>query len=750
MKKRFFVVFALCALTCLSWGQSTIKERLEAKYGWAVEQTTDGKKWYSVIKDGKEGACDANGKELIPPEYDDVSVDYEDNYIKTIKDKKTSIYDLNGKLILATPYEDVRWYQMKKDPYCEVKLDGKWGLMDKKGELIVPCEYEGFSTYEVEKTGYCEVKQNKKCGVYDIKNKRLMIPCLYDDVSHYQFGEDDYAGVKLNGKNGCINRQGDLVVPCMYDDVSTYQIAEKGICDVTLGRGVNKRIGIYDVKNGRELVPCKYENIKGRNRYKYGDYYIVVRDGQYGIVDKSGSEVVPCIYSYIADTYGDGKYFCATKGGELPADAAPARMTPPIAPINALWGVIDIHGKELVPFNKELIRIYGNIALIGKGVDRKYKVERTVFDRYDNNKRCIYYTIESNEEKTLYGFYNLKSGKSTECLYKKYNVRDDYIPCMNKSGKWGYLEAETMTEAIPFEYEEASAFKDGVAQVKKDGKATFLTDPKNGTSLILANGGNSIKVDGNIPVTKEKQEESFAFIIANENYTHLKGADYAINDGKVFKEYCLKTFGMPESNVRYFEDATYGNIVNAVKKIKDIADVYEGDAKIIVYFSGLGTTEATSKERYILPTDASLEALNMTGYSVQTLMDELNSLNTKQMIVILDAPFSGLDKEGKMLGENRGVAIVPKPTAPKGNTVIITACSGNESAYSLKDYGHSLFTYGLLEKIQDSKGQSSLKEAVDYATTWVKKESLKRLNKTQTPQLQAEDAIKNNLNNIKF
>lgn len=670
MKNRFFVLTVLCALTCLSWGQKTMEEKLEEKYGYALELGGGGKKWYLVgdRHNGQAGACDNKGNLILPLAFNDVSVEYVDKYIKAVKDKQTSIYDLQGKLILATPYEDVRWYQMKDYNYCEVKQGGLWGAINRKGDLVVPCEF--------------------------------------NDISVYMINDRDYCHVKKGGK-----------------------------------------VGMFSVTENRELVPCQYDAIC-TNYFPKGNGYVVINDNKYGFVNLQGKETVPCIYSYLTTQYTKAPYLTAVKGGTRPVDAFEPSINPQHKVMNGQWGVLDLNGNEVLPFVYDYImKVQDDIAVVCKGGRIGFKERES---RIIDGTKKIHYSCTYEHNGCDCGFYNLKTGKSTSCQYKDALIGEGYIACCNTSEKWGYLDAATMQVVIPFEYESAQAFKNGVAQVKKAGKSTFLTDPKKGTSLTLANGGSSIKVDGNIPVIKEKQEESFAFIIANENYVHLKGADYAINDGKVFKEYCLKTFGMPESNVRYYEDATYGNIVNAVKKIKDIADVYEGDAKIFVYFSGLGTTDAASKERYILPTDASLDALNVTGYSVQKLMDELNALNTKQTVVILDAPFSGLNKEGKMLGENRGVAIAPKPAVTKGNTVLITACSGSESAYSMKDYGHSLFTYGLLEKIQDSKGQSSLKEAVDYATTWVKKESLKRLNKTQTPQLQAEDAIKNNLNNIKF
>ena len=95
MRKLYIILSLLVALNSTNVQAQSMEEKLEAKYGWACEHTDNGQKWYSVQKDGKEGACDKNGKELIPPEYDDVRVDYDDKYIKA---KKNNFFPKNEKI----------------------------------------------------------------------------------------------------------------------------------------------------------------------------------------------------------------------------------------------------------------------------------------------------------------------------------------------------------------------------------------------------------------------------------------------------------------------------------------------------------------------------------------------------------------------------------------------------------------------------------------------------------------------------
>ena len=67
-------------------------------------------------------------------------------------------------------------------------------------------------------------------------------------------------------------------------------------------------------------------------------------------------------------------------------------------------------------------------------------------------------------------------------------------------------------------------------------------------------------VDINIPLGQQEQTNTFALIIANENYQEVENVPNALNDGKIFAEYCEKTIGIPKSNIRLLTDATLNNI----------------------------------------------------------------------------------------------------------------------------------------------------------------------------------------------
>ena len=69
--------------------------------------------------------------------------------------------------------------------------------------------------------------------------------------------------------------------------------------------------------------------------------------------------------------------------------------------------------------------------------------------------------------------------------------------------------------------------------------------------------------------------------------------------------------------------------------------------------------------------------------------------------------------------------------------VIFSAASGDETAYPYKEKGHGLFTYYLLKKLQESKGEATLQEIGDYVTEEVRRQSQVVNRKLQTPTVSA-------------
>ena len=96
-----------------------------------------------------------------------------------------------------------------------------------------------------------------------------------------------------------------------------------------------------------------------------------------------------------------------------------------------------------------------------------------------------------------------------------------------------------------------------------------------------------------------------------------------------------------------------------------------------------------------------------------------------------------------MLASARGVAIKAKQDIPQGNIVVFSAAQGDQTAYPYKEKGHGLFTYFILKKLKETKGDVSFGELAEYVTTEVKKKSIIVNSKLQTPTTSPSSSANN-------
>ena len=239
------------------------------------------------------------------------------------------------------------------------------------------------------------------------------------------------------------------------------------------------------------------------------------------------------------------------------------------------------------------------------------------------------------------------------------------------------------------------------------------------------------EVDENIPVTNQKNSNTFAVIIANETYQSVASVPYALNDGNIFRQYCLKTLGVPEKQIKYIPNATGNQIKAQVNWLQNICEVFE-DAQIIFYYAGHGIPDESSRTAYLLPVDGIGTDVS-TGYKLDDLYAALGNIPAKNVTVFMDACFSGSKREEGMLASARGVAIKARSGMPQGKMVVFSAAQGDETAYPNNEEKHGMFTYFLLKKLQETQGDVTLHELGEYITRNVSQQSILLNGKSQTP-----------------
>ncbi len=240
-------------------------------------------------------------------------------------------------------------------------------------------------------------------------------------------------------------------------------------------------------------------------------------------------------------------------------------------------------------------------------------------------------------------------------------------------------------------------------------------------------------VDENIPVTTRKADNLYAVIIANEHYNNADDVFGALHDGQSFHQYCVKTLGVPEHQAVLLANATGNQVRDAVetlaKKVKGTGE----NAEVIFYYAGHGLPDDATKEAYLLPSDGN-PLTTSTLIPMKDLYRSLGNMGAGSVSVFIDACFSGSSRNNTSVKKGeRGVVMKPKEVEPEGNMFILTAASGQQTALPYTQKHHGLFTYFLLKKLQESKGNATLRQISDYVKKEVESASNRINGKEQTP-----------------
>ncbi|OFY29083.1 MAG: hypothetical protein A2309_12630 [Bacteroidetes bacterium RIFOXYB2_FULL_35_7] len=271
---------------------------------------------------------------------------------------------------------------------------------------------------------------------------------------------------------------------------------------------------------------------------------------------------------------------------------------------------------------------------------------------------------------------------------------------------------------------------------------------KNDNNNAVKNSKANSDVDINIPETKINNQNTYCLIIGNEDYsTYQTGlnseinVDFAMNDAKIFKEYCNKTLGIPDKQVKLIINATTGQMNQGITWLCNLAKIENGNAKIIFYYSGHGLPEEQTKEAFLIPVDISGTDVKL-GIKLSNLYKSLTEFPSKKVTVFLDACFSGGARNQSLISM-KGVKIKPKNEIITGNLIIFSSSTGDQSSGVYREKQHGFMTYFLLKKLQEKNGDVNYGSLKEYLIYNVQKETGLD-GKIQTPQVIISPQIEEN------
>ena len=298
------------------------------------------------------------------------------------------------------------------------------GFVDKNGKPIGRCIYAYTNDFS---EGLAHVVSLDYKHGFINENGKEVIPLIYDGASSFSGG---LAEVEKDGKWGVINAEGTIIVDYEYDNIVKN--------DYLIAVNKDKKWSILD-KNGEKIINDIDADEITYTR-GFNEYLIIKKDGKYGVLYKTGQEMIPCEYDFTR-TSEDVLTLCKGESDSVS---------------------IDRYGNE-VEHNEnklEYKRKDGKIAFIDKNGNEltEFVYEYT----YDRTKWSAGMLSVEREDK--WGFID-KTGKEViPCVYESVYkfLEGESLTCAKKGGKWGVID-KTGTEIIPFEYDTISSFSDGLA-----------------------------------------------------------------------------------------------------------------------------------------------------------------------------------------------------------------------------------------------------------------------------------------------
>jgi hypothetical protein len=243
---------------------------------------------------------------------------------------KCGYINKRGKTVILFKYDDA--WDFFNGLAC-VKLDGKWDCINKRGKTVIPFKYDdaipSFFPYDrippFSLLRTIAVKSNEEWFYVDKQGnfvediEELEIRSAYSVESNGKWGYceeifwEDYSANTMDYQ--VYNKSIDI--PCIFDKSFSFS---GGLAPVSL----NGKWGVID-KTGKEIIPCKYDEVKYDHvSVSFSDCPIAVKlDDKYGFIDKTGIETVPfkydnaCAFSEeLACVKLDGKWGYIDKTGQ--------------------------------------------------------------------------------------------------------------------------------------------------------------------------------------------------------------------------------------------------------------------------------------------------------------------------------------------------------------------------------------------------------------------------------------------------
>jgi hypothetical protein len=321
----------------------------------------------------------------------------------------------------------------------------KWGYMDQTGKTVIKPKYDDVRDM---KSNITAANLKGKWGFID-KNGEKLIDFKYKQVHDFNKSDDRVVVQDFNNKWVLIDNLGVIIDSLAYNDFKAFAGA---YCPVAY----NGQWGVMD-QSGKEIIAPGYNNLKITE-----DQLIVKKDKHYGVIDLDGKELIPFEYDRIDFS---ANMFRIKKDGKYSFYSSENFVR--VSPIYNYASHIE------------------DGYFIVKDSDNKYAILDSSFKVIlESEAEKIEYAndlIWKYKRNGLWGLMDVNGHEITRPKYELMNKFQEGMILYSINDRWGYLDS-TGEIFIPADMPIAWDFKDGLARILLRNGTGFID--KNKTLVI--------------------------------------------------------------------------------------------------------------------------------------------------------------------------------------------------------------------------------------------------------------------------